>query len=487
MARFGIGILLGLSACVAACGAIEGLGGPPDVNATDAGPVANGPDGALDVGSPSGLDAGVDTGPGQSGGDGSSSDVAAADSDPPPIDAGGDTLVAQDSGPPTSLDETFGGTGVVTVVGGGAIGGLALAVEPSGSIVFTGTDKIGELVVGRLTSDGGLDTSFASTGILRTYQPGYAEVGASLALVPGGGMAITGFAWANGTNHFMFVAKLTESGDPYPGFGGGSGFVPILDNNIDSKANTIVAQPDGKLLVGGFQNVPGSSTAMVRLNADGTPDTLFDPPPMGTATIGIDTFSAGTSVNQLTLLPTGDIRATVLSTDFKVLAVTPSGKADPNYGWNGSSDEMVPGGLMVGDAVMGLQSDGSAVCIASTGSTIELLRFGPDGFIDKNFGQAGRASVHSAAVPMAIAVLPDDSLAVAVELIQVPLTQFGLARFTKDGLLDTTFADAGFSLLSADVDDSMSIAVDGMGRIVIGIGQVNYSTDNSMVFARFLP
>jgi hypothetical protein len=142
---------------------------------------------------------------------------------------------------------------------------------------------------------------------------------------------------------------------------------------------------------------------------------------------------------------------------------------------------------LTGGAVdMVVQSDGASVCVGSTGTTIELVRFTSDGKLDTNFGQAGdagRASVPSSLSPMMLALLPDGSFAVAVE---DPGSKVGVARFTSAGVLDTAFGVGGFSVIPTNANDAMAIAVDTAGRIVIGVGSAGTDQD-SILLARFLP
>jgi hypothetical protein len=112
----------------------------------------------------------------------------------------------------------------VTIPGAGQIGAHALAVESTGGIVYggvvpwgTGDDQA--LVVGRVTTDGSADPGFAYTGLLTNHQPSCGvEVGTALALLPAGGIAVTGFADSASVigNHFMFAAEFTDEGGRKP-------------------------------------------------------------------------------------------------------------------------------------------------------------------------------------------------------------------------------------------------------------------------------
>jgi uncharacterized delta-60 repeat protein len=440
--RFGGALAVTLCALVVACDSIVGLGAPPDVVATTA---------AVDGG---------------------------RDSDP---DAVAPPEAAIEAGPPGSLDPTFGGTGIVALEGAASLGGHGLAIEPSGAIVFCGTvvsDNQNVLLIGRVASDGSVDTTFSTTGRRTMIPTGYRdEVCSAVALVPGGGLAFTGFA-AITANHMMFAAKLTETGASDTTFGDGSGFVAIVDDDVDSKANSILVQTDDGMILGGFQ---GASTALVRLSADGTTDPTFDSDATDAAPYGVDTFDVGAAGQVAGLVPeaNGRILAAVQSNDFAVLGITSRGALDPTYGSDGQAVMKLPTPLTSGASDLVVEPDGSTVCIGSTATTIELVRFTSAGQVDPSFGQEGRTSVASSLTPTALALLPDGGFAVAVEETG---STVGVARFTAQGALDTTFGDGGFSTIPLVSIGALALAVDTTGRIVIGVGSTR-----GIILARFSP
>jgi hypothetical protein len=155
---------------------------------------------------------------------------------------------------------------------------------------------------------------------------------------------------------------------------------------------------------------------------------------------------------------------------FLVFRFTARGKLDTMYA---ASKTLSASLTTTPDMVV--QPDGAAVLVASTSTTIELVRFGADGQLDVNFG----ASLPTTLSAHSIARLPDGSFAVAVE---DQGANVGVVRFTGTGALDTAFGTNGVKMVPASAKGAVSIAVDELGRIVLGVG-----TDVSMLFARILP
>jgi uncharacterized delta-60 repeat protein len=430
-------------------------------------------------GTDGGTDGGADTGAIVVHDSGAEGRPDAADSGP--AEAANDGPV---SGPRGSLDPSFGGgTGIVKLgaVAPAFLGPHGLAVQPNGAIVYAGeyetsTQFLYALLAGRVLANGSVDDSFNLTGYFTAEQNGYwDEVGIAMTLVPGGGMQIDGFIDPDTEpNHEMFTVRLTASGQLDALFGGGTGFVAIADNNVDAKADAVLLQPDGKLLLAGFQGPQG---AIARLAADGTLDPSFGAPNDSGAT-GAVGFAGLGMIAQLGQLKNGDLLAASSENDFVVAALKPDGTIDPNYGNQGLATVTLQGPLTAAIDMVVLD-DGSAVCVSSTATTLELVRFTPQGGLDANFGNGGRASVPSSLTASGLAMLPDGSFAVAV---LDPGKTVGVARFTPDGLVDTAFVMSGFKTLPVAVNSSAAIAIDGAGRIVLGTG-----TDGGVVLARLFP
>ncbi len=172
--------------------------------------------------------------------------------------------------PDGSLDSSFdpGANGEIT----------ALAVQPDGKIIvagsFTtlgggGTGSTPRNYIGRLNADGSIDPGFdpGANGpilALAVQADGKILVGGSFTTLGGGG---------TGTGSRKRIGRLLASGALDTGF----------DPGADAEVDTLAAQPDGRILVGGRFSGLGSGSGATprrhigRLQADGSVDNAFDP------------------------------------------------------------------------------------------------------------------------------------------------------------------------------------------------------------------
>jgi uncharacterized delta-60 repeat protein len=141
--------------------------------------------------------------------------------------AGGMTWVIARYNPDGSLDWTFGTGGIVqSNHTGNYVSAYAVAIQSDGKIVVTGKNIVGdgsdEFAVDRFNTDGSLDTTFGSGGIVVTQiGPNGISVGAGnahgLALQTNGQIVVAG-DYNDGTNSDFFVARYNTNGtlDPVP-------------------------------------------------------------------------------------------------------------------------------------------------------------------------------------------------------------------------------------------------------------------------------
>ena len=187
-----------------------------------------------------------------------------------------------------ALDHSFGSGGLVqgpAVPTAGGSGSLAraVAIQPDGKIVVvgrattadgTGTDG---LLIERYDSNGGLDHSFGSGGVVNLLSSTYGD-GYAVAIQPDGKIVATGAADAagsGGTFPRVAVARLSSNGSLDTSFG--SGGIDVLDLGAYSYADAVALQGDGKIVIAGSQR-PGlevTNALIARLTPSGARDSSF--------------------------------------------------------------------------------------------------------------------------------------------------------------------------------------------------------------------
>ncbi len=246
-----------------------------------------------------------------------------------------------------------------------------LKVQSDGKIVVAGyatpdTPNANEqLALFRLLSNGMPDPAFSSDGFAAT------PVGSSYASVSGveiqadGKIVVAGTGVVNGLEDFA-VARFTSSGMLDAGFDGdGIGLYSMSD--LNDRSAGICVQNDGKLVLGGYANFgsggTGSNFAALRLNANGAPDTSFD----GDGKVVISASDQSDGARSILLQPDGKI---VLGGytyndasyyDVALVRLYPDGTPDNSFGGDGIST--FPFSTNNSDIIYGmaLQPDGKII------------------------------------------------------------------------------------------------------------------------------
>jgi uncharacterized delta-60 repeat protein len=201
------------------------------------------------------------------------------------------------------VDASFGTQGMVTIGSGGtpATGKSTLILQPDGKLVVAVPTF--PLRVVRVLPNGQLDAAFDTVTIGSGGIPG----GASLVLQPDGKLVVANSIRLPQGGVRPQLTRLLPDGRLDATFGTGGTATTGVTVNFSSGTPSLVLQPDGKLVVAGYTipSVPPtgpllSSELLTRILPDGRPDTTFGAG--GTATITV----TGTSVvNALVQQPDG--------------------------------------------------------------------------------------------------------------------------------------------------------------------------------------
>ncbi|HKQ14213.1 MAG TPA: hypothetical protein VJT80_12330 [Steroidobacteraceae bacterium] len=164
-------------------------------------------------------------------------------------------------------DGSFGAAGKVDL--SGAFVGEGLALQSDGKLVLVGSKPVGtgtaaEFEVRRLNSDGSVDTTFGVGGTMNTVFGTSRDVAQSVVVQQNGKIVVAGLA-----NGFQFgVARYEADGTPDANFFAG-GILKVESFGIEASADTVLLQPDGKILLSGFVRDSGGAApgyGLVRIN-----------------------------------------------------------------------------------------------------------------------------------------------------------------------------------------------------------------------------
>jgi len=299
---------------------------------------------------------------------------------------------------------------------------------------------------------GQLDTTFATKGIFLLNSIGQQGGSTRVALQTDGKIVLAAPSGdPQKSNNGIALVRLNTDGTPDASFGTAGEVVFGVNHTVPVG---VAIQIDGKIVVGsaaGANVDGGGGFALARFNSNGSVDNSF-----GTGG-QVEVVPFGTAISAaLVLQPDGKI---LMTGSNAVARFDSNGQLDTTFGTGGLS--VLP---FFGAAAIAVQSDGK-ILIASATSGLDLdtdgiiVRFNPNGTLDKTFGLVGQiSSVASGGdfglggvAPVSSIVLQADGKfivagALTSKLINPPGTNrtgFGLIRYNRNGSVDTSFGTAG--------------------------------------------
>ena len=352
-----------------------------------------------------------------------------------------------------TLDTTFGPshTGIVITNFGGQDYARATILQPDGKILAGGSGGAangGDFALARYNSDGTLDSTFGTGGMVLTDFAGRQDVIRALLLQPADNKIIAA-GFTGYTGHFDFaLARYNPDGSLDPTFGV-AGKVVTDFGRVDQGRGAVL-QPDGKIVMDGLSKSTNSVSdfALARYNSDGSLDT---------------TFGVGGKV--MTDFGKFEVaRAIVLQPDGKIVA----------GGYSGCCGGGRP--AIKGSADPDLAADGYSAA-PNTPSDFAIARYDTDGSLDTTFGPAGTGKVitdifGNADHARGLALQPDGKLILAGNsaTMTTPIVdKTAVVRYNADGTLDTTFGNGGIVLTDIKAgaqEGARDVKVQADGKIV---------------------
>jgi uncharacterized delta-60 repeat protein len=365
-------------------------------------------------------------------------------------------------------------------------------------------------------ASGDLDTTFGTAGTVRTDFRGNFDEAKAVVIQRDGKIVAAGSSYSgSNTVQDFIVARYNANGSRDDSFGNNGKVTTDFFGNVDS-INAIVIQPDDKILVAGTAQLAGSGStprifALARYNSDGSPDPTF-----GSAGVVTTNFGGNfASASAVMLQPDGKI-VVAGSADFNP-AIPNSGQdfALARYNANGSLDGTFGnGGKVVLDFFGGfdqanaaaLQPDGKIIVAGSAPSTssnqdigFALARFNPDGRPDLDFGSGGKQITHlydRGAQANGVVLQPDGKIVLAGTAPHSAArgtgsSDFALARYNTNGLLDSSFGTGGLTAIpfpDGATEQGNALVLSPDGKIVVaGAAFVTFSTPADFALARYNP
>jgi len=380
------------------------------------------------------------------------------------------------SAAPGDLDRAFGTSGKVVTPFGMNSGGQSLLVQPDGKLLVGGDAKFGGVqgfALVRYRMGGSLDPSFGIAGKVVSFFPHGFASGKSVALQPDGKIILSGSAF-NGVTDGFALARYFPDGTLDPSFNqDGKVNVPFLSGG--DSGESLLVQPDGKIVVAGYVLVGDYDFGLMRFTANGDLDGTFGSGGKVSVDFGTGDDFATCAVRQPDgkIIVAGEARIAAKN-DFGLARFNENGTIDISFDHDGitsthfgggddgiSSIVLLPNGkiLVAGVAEVGGQKD------------IALARYHPGGARDNTFGNDGKVTVDFDGAfdgARGVAIQPDGKILVGGVATINGTRHFALARFLADGTPDTTFHQDGKLTTSfGGHATAAAIAMQMNGRIVL--------------------
>ncbi|MBL0341845.1 MAG: T9SS type A sorting domain-containing protein [Bacteroidetes bacterium] len=285
--------------------------------------------------------------------------------------------------PNGTLDSTFGTNGAVTTIVGPEIAVISsIALQTDGKIVAVGhrstnSSIYNDFVLARYNTNGMLDSTFNNTGLLIFYRAGvnHNSTLASVAIQTDGKIVAAG--GADG----IAVIRCNTDGTLDSTFNSSGTFYSSADTMY---ANSLVIQPDGKLLVAGWSwfNYPNYCFVLARLDSSGQLDNTF-----GVNGITLTDFGNGNDyANAIALQQDGKIVAAGSSDtdpdlgytdfDFAIACYNSNGTLDLNFSSDGKLTTKFTWVWVDIASAIAIQPDGKIIAAGTAnGLTFALSRY----------------------------------------------------------------------------------------------------------------
>ena len=395
-----------------------------------------------------------------------------------------------------TLDSTFGHNGIVLTSLGLDANGNQIPVSPDAVALQSNGDIVVAVGTGlvRFLPNGTRDATFGSSGFAALPALGIGASGPGLAVQSDGKLVWAGEATAaSGTGGAFAVVRFNANGTPDQSFGTGGLATATFGSSAVQGAQTVLVQPDGKILAGGEVlfggRPPRDIGGLVRFNANGSIDTGFGsggqelvpnanpvlPSVIGVTALGLDASGdIFTLPSHLEFSPAGQPDATL----------TPAAITTASH--SGTVTFLPGGGFVVATTV------GSS---RSSDHDVQVTRFNPDGTTASTAtgvdyaGQNGALAATDSAA--AVAIQANGQAVIGgthTEFSQFSSTSvFGLARFNTDGTLDPAFGTGGVLTTRIQGDDPLGqLVIQPDGKILAAGTSQNAAGVTELVLARYL-
>ncbi len=386
-----------------------------------------------------------------------------------------------------TLDPTFSGDGIAHIVGVEDEIGLDLEIQSDGKIVvggYSGSLGYSHFMIARFNSDGTLDNSFGGDGIVTTAI-GTNDIARSLIIQTDGKYVLAGSTDTLADSDFALVRYNTDGS--LDNTFGINGIVQTDLGSAEDVGKAIVLQSDGKFAVAGVKsNGTYIDFAVVRYNSDGTLDNSFDSDGIvltPTTSDWSDNLTASIQPDGKILVG-GNSGGWMYFGDFIIMRYNTNGSLDNTFDSDGIVTTDFGGNEVIYTLL--IQPDNKIVAVGSTyvftSVDFAVARYHTNGSLDNTFSADGKLATDISTaneVPTGAVFQADSKLVVSGYMQGGSNQDFVVARYgsfilnlneePRIEMVSSPNPTTGlFNLQLAENMVNISIVVtDGSGKIVL--------------------
>ena len=399
-----------------------------------------------------------------------------------------------------SIDSSFGinGAAYSKIINLSSLS--SMAVHSDGKVLVSGT--IGQDIgLVRFNIDGSIDTDFGIDGIATADIGGGNDYGRDLAIQANEKIVVVGYT-SDGLDSDFAMVRFSTSGSLDMGFGVG-GAATCDFNTQNDYAHAVAIQSDGKIVTAGYTSTgTGQDIAVARFNSNGLLDGEF-----GLGGMVEYVYESGYGNSTSIVFQGNDIIigggwsdylgwSLDKKTQATLISFTNGGTLETSFGNEGIVIFKGVADAQIQDVL--IQSDGKILVAGYTSGymfdDIYLARYERDGSLDTTFGEDG-------IVVTSFSDRDDQAKALALQsdgkILVIGTSYYSsdgefynykmmIVRYTQDGTLDTNFGNSGVTFFDNGNLDCFGTDVAQLsnGKIVI-VGQQFVSYEDSIIVVRF--
>lgn len=402
-----------------------------------------------------------------------------------------------------SLDVSFGNNGYVDLSGSPLTAATPIVIQEDNKIVvlsaqMNSSNNTMQFRVERLTVDGALDDSFATSGTAITDFGFQQNSPIALALQSDGKILASGNS-GNGRN---LIARYNTNGSLDNSLDGDGRVVTLFGQANNNLLVTVL--PSGKIqLVGLTITAAGTHFSISQYNSNGSLDNTFDGDgrTLSLFNANEDSYFPSSAARQLdgkyvVTTTTVDVLNFINLENIVVRRYNADGTVDATFGTNGKVSTDLMEDSQTSKAVA-VQDDGKVLLAGFSGFwNFNVLRYTATGELDTNFNDDGLITekVESSNDNGRIVLHQNDGKILLIGhqnyniINTIGSSDIAMARYLEDGSLDSSFGVNGknVSVFGQKVNNVRKAALQPDGKIlVLNVYYTTFPATNGMEVIRF--